>query len=289
MNSIVNVATNVLFAFLTVSILGALLGFALAFAARVFAVRKNERIALLEAALPGLNCGGCGFPGCPAYAGALAGGETDPSLCVPGGPGAAAKVAGILGRDLGGMREKMVTQVHCRGGRANARYKFTYRGLGDCNGAQLLFGGDKQCRWSCLSLDSCIKICPVRAISHDADGLVWVNKDLCTSCGKCVEVCPTGVMRWVPYTADYIVACNSTDPGSETRGYCSVGCIACRLCEHKSPNGGFAVENNLARISYQAAGRRAAAANGCPPKCIIQNRSGKNAAARKTEEAVAAS
>jgi Na+-translocating ferredoxin:NAD+ oxidoreductase subunit B len=290
MNSIMNVAANVLFSFLTVSVMGALLGFALAFAARVFSVRKNERIDLLEAALPGLNCGGCGYPGCPAFAQALDGGAVDFALCTPGGPPVAAKIAGILGGDPAAVKERMVTQVHCRGGRATARYKFTYQGLADCSAAQLLFGGDKFCRWTCLGLGSCIKACPVRAINHDADGLVWVNKDLCTGCGACVDVCPTGVMRRVPYTADFIVACNSTDPGSETRGYCSVGCIACRLCERKCPDGGFSVENNLSRISYHATGRRAPAAKSCPSRCILRNTTGRPAspAAAARGETVAA-
>jgi len=36
--------------------------------------------------------------------------------------------------------------------------------------------------------------CPVEAIKKK-DGVVYVDEELCTSCGECVEVCPFGVMR----------------------------------------------------------------------------------------------
>jgi Pyruvate/2-oxoacid:ferredoxin oxidoreductase delta subunit len=74
----------------------------------------------------------------------------------------------------------------------------------------------------------------------------------------------------VPYSADYIVACNNTDAGKNVRKYCKVGCIACKLCEKKSPDGGYVVENNLSRIDYSYTGDRSAGAEKCPPKCIVQ-------------------
>ena len=96
-----------------------------------------------------------------------------------------------------------------------------------------------------------------------------MDKDVCISCGKCIEVCPTDVMKWVPYDADYIVACNNTEPAKLVRKYCKVGCIACKICEKKSPEGGFVVENDLSTIDYSITGDRSAAAEKCPPKCII--------------------
>ena len=78
-------------------------------------------------------------------------------------------------------------------------------------------------------------------------------------------------MKMIPYEADYIVACNSNDKGAVTKKNCSVGCIGCKLCEKKSPDGGFIVEDYLARIDYTATGERLNAAQVCPPKCIILN------------------
>lgn len=260
---------TILYAFLVVGLLGALLGIGLGFASQRLAVRKDTRIAEIEAALPGLNCGACGFAGCASYAEAVAGGETSLTKCSPGGADVAAELGRIMGVevDVGGPRE--VAQVHCRGGRDVSEYSFQYDGLQDCNALYLLYGGDKICKSSCLGLGTCIRVCPVHAIDYDNEGKVWVDRDQCISCGKCIEVCPTGVMQWVPYDADYIVACNNTDPPKLVRKYCKVGCIACKICEKKSPDGGFVVENNLSTIDYSATGDRTAAAEKCPPGCII--------------------
>ena len=98
-----------------------------------------------------------------------------------------------------------------------------------------------------------------------------IDKDKCISCGKCVDVCPTGVMQWLPYNADRFVACNSTDKGPVVRKYCKVGCIGCKICAKKSPEGGFVIENFLARVDFEQTGEREQAAAACPTKCIIEN------------------
>ena len=260
---------TILFAFLVVGLLGAILGVGLAFASRVLAVKKDRRVAELESALPGLNCGACGYAGCAAYAEAVAGDEAPLTLCSPGGAEAATALGRIMGVEVEVSTQKLVAQVHCRGGRDVSEYAFDYHGLEDCTALHILFGGDKVCKNSCLGLGTCIRICPVDAIDYDDEGKVWVDRDICISCGKCIDVCPTGVMKWVPYDADYIVACNNTDPAKVVRKHCKVGCIACGICVKRSPEGGFVVENNLSTIDYSHTGDRAAAAEKCPPRCII--------------------
>lgn len=266
------VALRILYAVASVAGLGLLLGVGLAFASRLLAVKKNEKIATLEEALPGLNCGACGYAGCSSYAEAIAGEEdVDLSLCAPGGGETAQQLAEIMGVEVSVSLEKRVAQVHCRGGKETAKYAYTYTGVKDCNALYALYGGNKVCKFGCLGMGSCIAVCPAEAISSDEEGLVWVDRDKCISCGKCLEVCPSGVMRWVPYSADLIVACNSVDKGRDVRKYCSAGCIACKVCEKKSPEGGFRVEDNLARIDYDQEGERESAASACPTKCIISN------------------
>jgi electron transport complex protein RnfB len=266
------VALRILYAFASVAGLGLLLGVGLAFASRLLAVKKNEKIANLEQILPGLNCGACGYAGCASYAEAIAA-EEDVSLtlCAPGGGETAQKLAEIMGVEVSASLEKRVAQVHCRGGRETAQYAFAYEGVRDCNALYALYGGNKICKHGCLGLGSCIAVCPVNAIAVESQGLVWVDRDRCISCGKCLAVCPSGVMRWVPFGADVIVACSSVDKGRDVRKYCSVGCFACKICEKKSPEGGFRVEDNLARIDYDQKGERESAASACPAKCIIAN------------------
>jgi RnfABCDGE-type electron transport complex B subunit len=258
-----------LYAFGIVGFLGILFGTGLAVASRALAVEKDHRIEAVEGVLPGINCGACGFAGCSAYAEGMVKEDAEISLCSPGGQEVMVQLGKILGKEVDLTKEKMVAQVHCRGNQERSKYKFNYEGVEDCVGAHLLFGGDKECPFGCLGLGSCIKICPVDAITYDQDGCVWVDKDICISCGKCVDICPTGVIKMIPYSADKIVACNSTDKGAKTKKYCTVGCIGCKLCEKKSPEGGFQVSSFLATIDYTQKGERGEAAQACPPKCII--------------------
>jgi len=261
---------TVLYAFISVAVLGGLFGIGLAIAAKVLAVHKDERILAVEEALPGANCGACGYAGCSAYAEAIVMEEADITRCAPGGADTAKKIAEIMGQTVEVSDQKMVAMVHCRGNKNVSTYKFDYSGVQDCNALYMLYGGDKTCPYGCLGLGSCIKVCPVDAIHYNDEGNVIVDRDTCISCGKCIEVCPTGVMKFVPYEADYIVACNSKDKGALVRKYCKVGCIGCKICEKKSPEGGFVVEDFLARIDYSAHGGREEAAASCPSKCIIR-------------------
>ncbi|RKX79378.1 MAG: electron transporter RnfB [Spirochaetes bacterium] len=260
---------KILYSFISVTSIGGVLGLGLAIASKLLQVKRDEKLMSLEETLPGLNCGACGYAGCSQYAEAIVKENEELTLCGPGGQDTASELADLMGVKIEISIEKKVTQVHCRGGQATSEYLYSYRGVMDCNAMYLLFEGDKVCKYGCLGLGSCIKVCPTDAIDYDEEGLVWVDRDKCISCGKCIDVCPTGVMKWVPYSADYIVACNSRDKASVVKKYCSVGCTGCKRCEKKSPEGGFVVEDYLATIDYKAKGERENAADDCPSKCII--------------------
>jgi len=62
------VLIKILFSFISVTLIGGALGIGLAIAARMLAVKKDERVLNVEEILPGANCGACGFPGCSGYA-----------------------------------------------------------------------------------------------------------------------------------------------------------------------------------------------------------------------------
>ncbi len=271
---------EIVYSFISVAALGAVLGIGLAIASRLLAVKKDERIEKVENLLPGLNCGACGFAGCASYAEAIVESDEELTKCSPGGAETATALAEVMGKEVDVSAEKRVAQVHCRGTKATSSYLYQYRGLKDCNALHLHFDGDKECKHGCLGLGSCIKVCPVDAIDYDAEGCVWVDRDTCIACGKCIDICPTGVIQWIPYDADYIVACNSNDKGGKVKKYCSVGCIGCKICEKKAPEGGFKVEDFLSRIDYGASGDRKAGADACPTKCII------SVERTKTEKAV---
>ena len=65
-----NGLSNILQAVLVLGVSGAVFGLILAIASRVFAVHVDERLEPITEALPGANCGGCGYSGCAGYAGA---------------------------------------------------------------------------------------------------------------------------------------------------------------------------------------------------------------------------
>ena len=262
---------RIIFSFSTVAGLGILFGIGLAVASKFLAVKRDERVEKIEKILPGVNCGACSYAGCASYAGAIIGANAALTLCSPGGEDVAQELAQVMGVEISFDVQKKVTQVHCRGGKDTAQYSFLYSGVKDCNSLYSLFRGNKVCKFGCLGMESCIKVCPTEAIYYNKQELVEVDKEKCISCGKCIEVCPSGVMQYVPYKADFIVACNSTDKGGKVRKYCKVGCIGCKICEKKSPEGGFTVDKFLARIDYAKKGEREQAAEACPPKCIIRN------------------
>ena len=71
----------------------------------------------------------------------------------------------------------------------------------------------------------------------------------------------------IPYEQEVMVKCKSQDPGKEVRQKCSVGCIACKICEKTAP-GAYVVENNLARVVEGTEVDPSPAVAKCPTKCI---------------------
>ncbi len=72
---------EILLAVIIVGGVGLFVGIFLGVASLKFKVEVDEReIAVLEA-LPGNNCGGCGFPGCSGLASAIAKGEAPVNQC----------------------------------------------------------------------------------------------------------------------------------------------------------------------------------------------------------------
>ena len=77
--------------------LGLIFGLVLAFASKKFAIQRDERIDEVLKALPGANCGACGYPGCEACAEAIVKGEAGYDKCPVGREKSANKIAEIMG------------------------------------------------------------------------------------------------------------------------------------------------------------------------------------------------
>ena len=258
--------STVLYAVLTLGVIGAFFGIVLAIAAKKFSVPVDERQEAIAEVLPGANCGGCGYAGCSAYAAAVVGEGAPTNRCQPGGSAVAEKVAQIMGVQAE-ETERCVALVKCSG--FTAKKKFTYSGISDCNAAARLGGGSgpNECPDGCLGFGTCVKACPFGAI-HVKDGVARVDHEKCTGCMTCAAACPKKLIIKVPYSADVTVACNSKQRGAVLRKYCDIGCLGCSICERTCPNDAIHVVDNLASIDYSKCVSCGQCATKCPRHLI---------------------
>ena len=179
--------------------LGVFVGVGLALASKVFYVYVDPKIEAVDEALPGANCGGCGYPGCTANAVAIVEGKSAPSSCVAAPPETAEEIAGIMGVKLEA-REPDIARPGCTYGFQDADVKYIYNGINDCRAAALLNGGTKVCPIGCLGLGTCVRACPFGALSMGPDNLPVVDLELCTGCGTCERICPKHIITLSSYT-----------------------------------------------------------------------------------------
>ena len=258
---------EILIAAATVGGLGLLFGFLLSFASIVFEVKHDDRIDKITEALPGANCGACGFAGCSAYAEAVVAGQAEVNCCSVGKAPVAKKIGEIMGVDAGDVIE-CTARVMCGGVIQSANRKYQYMGISDCVAASKLSGGAKECPYGCLGLGTCVKQCKFDAISI-VDGVAIIDENKCQACGMCLKSCPKGIIEFVPKTNKEWVLCKNHDRGVLANKYCKVSCIGCKMCEKVCPVGAVTVNDNLAHIDYEKCISCGKCAEKCPRKIIV--------------------
>ncbi len=259
--------TIIIFAFLIIGLIGLLFGIGLAFASKKLHVPVDEKIEKLEAILPHVNCGACGYPGCMQYAEAIIKNGAAPDLCAPGGQSTLDDISRILGIETA-VKEKMIAVVRCQGGHAEARRYGPYTGPKDCWAASLT-GGNKVCSYGCLGYGTCVTVCKFNAIYMNENGLPVVIEEKCTGCNKCVEACPRDIITLMPAQRTYqVIACISKDKGGVTRKYCTVGCTGCKICEKAVDGNGCQVIDNCAVVDPNTFTGDAAGYKKCPQGTI---------------------
>ncbi len=277
---------NIINPILSIGGLGVVFGAGLGIAGEVFKVEEDPKITQILEVLPGANCGGCGFPGCGGLATAIASGNAPVNGCPVGGAAVAAKVGVIMGVEAS-TSDPVAAFVKCGGTCEKAKEKYDYSGIDDCNMAvQLAGGGSKSCSYGCLGLGSCKKACAFDAIEIQ-DGIAVIDKDKCVACGKCVSACPKHIIELLPAKNKIKVQCSSKDIGKNVMQVCSVGCIACKICEKNCPFDAIHVIDNLAVIDYTKCKACGICANKCPKNVITGKRPTPPAQAAPTAEAPA--
>lgn len=258
---------NIMYPVLSIGGLGVVFGAGLGIAGEVFKVEEDPKITQILEVLPGANCGGCGFPGCGGLASAIAAGNAPVNGCPVGGAAVAEKVGAIMGVEASAS-VPIAAFVKCGGTCEKAKEKYEYFGIDDCNMAvQLASGGAKSCSYGCLGLGSCKKACAFDAIEIQ-DGIAVIDKDKCVACGKCVSACPKHIIELLPAKNKVKVQCSSKDIGKNVMQVCSVGCIACKICEKNCPFDAIHVIDNLAVIDYDKCKACGICANKCPKNVI---------------------
>ncbi len=244
--------------------MGILAGILLTAVSKIFAVKTDPRADEVNDALPQINCGACGYSGCSDYAKAIVekGEQTD--LCRPGGQESADRIAQIMGTEAG-KTEKLLAVVRCSGTCETEKKTFEFDGIMTCANAKRFYGGMWGCKYGCIGLGDCERICPEAAIDVK-NGLARVIPSKCVGCGKCADVCPTNIIDMRPLSASVDVLCSSCDMGKAVKAVCSSGCIGCRICEKNCEYDAIHVKDNLARIDYD----KCTACGKCVEKCPVK-------------------
>lgn len=222
----------------------------LAVASKVLAVEEDPRVEVVLDALPGANCGGCGFAGCEAYAVAVL---NDPSMpankCCAGGPDVAIRIGELTGKSAGDADPEVAFR-RCVKIDGNVAKKFDYFGIQTCAAAAIINDGPDACRFSCLGFGDCVAACPFDAMWIE-DGLVHISPAKCTSCGSCVRTCPHSILELIPRRARVQVFCSSQDKAKAVKDVCDAGCVGCGVCVKKCPAGAIRMEDERIYINHK--------------------------------------
>lgn len=133
---------------------------------------SQQLIEKIDAILPQIQCGKCGFRGCRPYAAAIVEGRADINQCPPGDKEGIRKLAELLG-----VQPKPLNTLHG-------------------------FPKPRVVAWIderlCIGCTFCIQSCPVDAIAGAAKQMHTVIAAECTGCELCITPCPMDCISLIP-------------------------------------------------------------------------------------------
>ena len=281
----------VLYTIIVLTAIGAVAAIILYFVAQKFKVIEDPRIDEVEEALPSANCGGCGFPGCRAFAETCAKADSLDGLnCPPGGADTMKAVGDILGL-VPAEKEPQVAVLLCNGSLNNRKRTTDYVGAENCTIVSNLYGGNTDCTYGCLGLGECVDACHFDAMYMDEEtGLPVVIEDNCTACGACVAACPKDLFELRnkgKKSKRIFVSCMNKDKGAPAKKACDVACIGCSKCFKECKFEAITMADNKAYIDYEACKLCRACVAVCPTGAIHEINFPLRKAKKNTEEAAA--
>ena len=245
----------IIYTLLTAGLIAAFAAVVLFFIARKFHVQEDPRIDEVANALPGVNCGGCGQPGCRAFAElCVKSSDMEGLFCPVGGNDTMANVANLLGRTVQA-KAPVVAVLRCNGSLPNRPKHSRYDGPQSCAVVHALGRGETGCQYGCLWCGDCVKACKFGAMTLDKEsGLPVIDEAKCVACGACVTACPRQLIQMRlkgPKNRRVYVSCVNKEKGNVAMKACRAACIGCSKCLKECPFGAITIQDSLAYIDDQ--------------------------------------
>ena len=242
----------IIYTIISLTAIGIVAAVVIYFVSKKFAVVEDSRIGAVEQVLPNTNCGGCGQPGCHAFALAVVNaGNLSTLHCPVGGNAVMKQVADILGIKAV-EKDPYIAVVRCSGSFEYRKKTNIYDGTDSCKIAAALYSGDTGCSYGCLGMGDCVAVCDFEAMYMDEKtGLPVIMEDKCTACNACVKECPKDILELWPKgkkNQRVYVACLNEEKGSTARKECAVACSGCSKCFEACRYDAITMVNNLAHI-----------------------------------------